>query len=130
MQMLKNDFRRNTEWIAEQNDRARKICGVGKTMSGCELRLSKRVFKCCDVEDVIRELRAFDDFAIVDIEHDLGKFSVVSLRPGRDFETLVFYMCYESLNRRREGNVREEEVIRIIKVVLLEELGVPAYSRR
>ena len=70
MPMLKNEMRRNTEWTAKQNDQARRTSRVGKMANGCEVRFSQRIFESYDVENVVRELRVFDDFAVLDIEHD------------------------------------------------------------
>ena len=41
----------------------------------------------------------------------------------------MFYIAYENLARTRDANPRLEPVARVIKVVTIEELSVPAYAR-
>lgn len=119
-------FPKTTAELAWANDCARLSIG-GDPDPRVELRVSESARRACEMTDLIRALREFEDFAVVDIEKDLGRLFSPSGRGGGQW--IVFYIAYESIDRAREGNPRVEEVVRVIKVVTLEELGVPAFGR-
>lgn len=151
-------FPKTAEELAWANDKARMSVGLTRDPR-VDLRVSGSARRACCEKALLRNLRAFDDFAIVDIEHDLGRFSAplkrtggvraaveadfpFGLEPkgrarrtenplgygGEELTWLVFYIAYENLERTRDANPRVEEVVRVIKVITLEELGVPSYG--
>ena len=121
-------FPKTPEELAWANDKARMSIGLTRDPR-VALRVSESARRACCEKARLRNLRAFDEFAVVDIERDLGRLFIPSERGGGKGSWIVFYIAYESLDRAREGNPRVEEVVRVIKVVTLEELGVPAYGR-
>ena len=121
-----NQVRKTVEEVAWENDVFRWQLQPTYRPKNTDYVISQGLLQDADKLDILDAVRRFEEFGELDEEHDLGRVWCPTLDGEGCF--VVFYITYENVERTRAGDPYTEEVFRFMKIVNVEELGIPAYA--